>query len=167
MLHQFYLGLQKWKKKNKNSIQTRNIVPASTGKMLKRTSSIHTEQAMKLIWRQKVITNWSVAKPTPLASHSSNICTPKHFENRKFRINMNDFTRFAYILIPFFLRFLSENNSIWIPNISGSQGWFYITATTIEKGKEVYMCFSYLQWSWSHTEEWNHMGQGVPLLDSK
>ena len=57
MLHQFYLGLQKWKKKNKNSIQTRNIVPASTGKMLKRTSSIHTEQAMKLIWRQKVITN--------------------------------------------------------------------------------------------------------------
>ena len=59
MLHQFYLGLQKWKKKKKKktSIQTRNIVRASTGKILKRTSSIHTEQAMKLIWRQKVITN--------------------------------------------------------------------------------------------------------------
>ena len=146
MLHQFYLGLQKWKKKKKKktSIQTRNIVRASTGKILKRTSSIHTEQAMKLIWRQKVITNWSVTQPTPLASHSSNICTPKHFENRKLHINMNDFTRSAYILLPFFLPFLSENNSIWIPNIFGSQGWFYITATTIEKGNEVYMCLSYL-----------------------
>lgn len=115
MLHQFYLSLQKWKKKT--SMQTRNIMLASKGKILKRASSIHAERAMKLIWRQKMKINWSVAQSTPLASHSSNICTPMHFGNRRFHINMNDFTRSAYIRIPFFLPFLSENNSIWIRNV--------------------------------------------------
>lgn len=34
---------------------------------------------------------------------------------------MNDFTGSAYLLLPSPLSFLSENNSIWIPNSFGSQ----------------------------------------------
>lgn len=77
ILRRLYLNFYKMKKP---SIPTRNIVPSFKSKVFKRASSICPEQAMKLIWRCEVITNWSVTPIYPFGYSASAISTPQTFE---------------------------------------------------------------------------------------
>lgn len=67
---------------------------------------------------------------------------PVHIENRKFYINMNDFTRSAYILISFPPAFsLWKTTPFEFQIFLDPKGWLYITASTVEEGMKV-LCVS-------------------------